>query len=237
VVDDEIGVLESLADLLRKEFHVLATSDPDQALKVLETEDVAVVLTDQRMPKLTGSELLVKALNLSPTTVRVLLTGYADIEVVIQAVNESKAFYYLTKPWSNAQILDLVRSAVRTHALAGEERKLVKELSLAGNAIALTALRSDLARDHQETLSRDVSELRAAVAAAWSTVSRLKKIEQRVPVCISCGKMRAPDATWHDLVKYLRETSRTVSEAVCPECAADPRASPGLAVKEKSGSV
>jgi DNA-binding NtrC family response regulator len=227
VVDDEVGVLESLADLLRKEFHVLATSDPDEALKVLETEDVAVVLTDQRMPRLTGTDLLAKASNLSPATVRVLLTGYSDIEAVIQAVNEAKVYYYLAKPWDNARILQLIRTAVRTHALAGEERKLLKELAQVGKETAIRSLRSDLVRDHEETLSLDVARLRAAVASAWATVSHLKKIEEKVPVCVVCNRMKAPDASWNDLVTYLRETSGALSGTLCPECAAIPRNAPG----------
>jgi FixJ family two-component response regulator len=220
VVDDEREVVESLADLLRREFHVLATSDPDEALALLETEDVAVVVTDQRMPKLTGSALLARAANLSPDTVRVLLTGHADIEAVIQAVNEAKVYYYLAKPWDNARILELIRGAVRTHALAGEERKLFRELGLLGREVAISALRSDLARDHEETLSMGIADLRVALAGAWATLAHLRKIEEKIPFCASCQRMRTPDATWSDLVSYLKESSRALSNVLCPECVA-----------------
>ena len=73
VVDDERAVVESLAGLLRKEFHVFGTDDVEEAPRLLESQDIALILTDQRMPGVTGAELLARSVRIRPDTVRVLL--------------------------------------------------------------------------------------------------------------------------------------------------------------------
>jgi len=220
IVDDEPGVLESLADLLRRHFHVLATSDTDEALALLEAEEVSVILSDQRMPKMNGAELLTKASGLSPDTVRVLLTGYADIEVVVQAVNDAKIFYYLSKPWKNEKILDLVRTAVQTHSLAIKERRLMKDLGGLQVQQALSSLRPDAAGDSRDLLSRGVAEMRAGIASAQAWRSPLSQNLAQIPVCTSCRRTRTSDAAWTSLVEFLRASSLPVSDVLCPDCAA-----------------
>lgn len=236
VIDDEIEVLESLADVLRREFHVLATTDPGEALKLLEAHDVAVVLCDQRIGPSSGTELLVQASSLCPETVRILFSGYADIEAVIQSVNDAKVYYYLAKPWDNARILELIRSAVRTHSLAGEERRLLRELARLGKETALLGLRNDLVRDHEDGLSMRVSHLRAATARLQATYSQLKQIEERVPFCLSCARIRTPDATWSDLASFLK-ASGALSGALCPECSNAAGPSPGAGPEEGPAGV
>jgi DNA-binding NtrC family response regulator len=87
VVDDEQEITTSLADLFRRNYHVVTATSADDALAILKQQDVSVIVSDQRMPEKTGSELLAEAQLLNPDVVRIILTGYADIEAVIQAVN------------------------------------------------------------------------------------------------------------------------------------------------------
>jgi response regulator RpfG family c-di-GMP phosphodiesterase len=102
LVDDEPQMLVALEDLLGDKFTVLKTTSPDEALRVLEQEhDIAVVLTDQRMPKMTGDQLLSK-LEPSCRALRILITGFADLGAVVRAVNEGQIFAYITKPWDAA---------------------------------------------------------------------------------------------------------------------------------------
>lgn len=220
VVDDEPGVLESLADLLRKEFHVLGTTDPDEALSLLANEEVAVILSDQRMPKQTGAQLLAKASALSPDTIRVLLTGYADIEVVIQAVNDARVFYYLSKPWKNDSILDLVRTAVQKHGLAAEERGLLRKLRGLKSEEALSLMRVDLARDSTDFLSRDLADLRSGIATAELAQLHLNQGREKVQVCVSCQRAKAPGSGWTNLVEYLRSHTSSLRDVLCPACSA-----------------
>src|SRR5690606_37717058 len=99
LVDDEPQVLVALEDLLSDEFCVLKAQSGEDALKVIRGEpEIAVVITDQRMPKMTGDEFLTRLDQHAAT--RILLTGYADLSAVIRAVNEGKIFAYVTKPWN-----------------------------------------------------------------------------------------------------------------------------------------
>ncbi len=128
VVDDEQEITAALADLFRRNYHVVTANSAEQALTVLKAQDVAVILTDQRMPEKTGSELLAEACLINADAVRILLTGYADIEAVIQSVNEGKIFFYLTKPWHSQELEVVISNAMEHSLLLREKRQLIDQL-------------------------------------------------------------------------------------------------------------
>jgi response regulator RpfG family c-di-GMP phosphodiesterase len=109
VVDDEPLVLKSLERLFEDDFDVLKAESGAQALELLRANRVDVLVSDQRMPGMTGVELFERCTTVSPATMRILLTGYADLEAVRLAVNAGEVFRYLTKPWSNAVLRETVR--------------------------------------------------------------------------------------------------------------------------------
>jgi signal transduction histidine kinase/response regulator RpfG family c-di-GMP phosphodiesterase len=119
LVDDEPQVLVALEDLLSEEFCVLKAQSGEDALKVIRGEpEIAVVITDQRMPKMTGDEFLTRLDKHGAT--RILLTGYADLSAVIRAVNEGKIFAYVTKPWNAEDLWLTVHNAAEHFHLAQE---------------------------------------------------------------------------------------------------------------------
>src|SRR4028119_1576228 len=99
VVDDEPDVVKSVQDLLRLDYRVLGATRPEDALNLLTTNDVHVVLSDQRMPEMNGVEFLSRVRDQHPDAVRLLFTGYADIKAVIDAINEGNIYRYVAKPW------------------------------------------------------------------------------------------------------------------------------------------
>ncbi len=129
LVDDEPNITKALRRLLMEVDHydiMTATSGGD-ALKLLqEHSDVGVIISDQRMPQMTGVEFLAQARKLVPDAVRILLTGYADIEASINAINKGAVFRYLTKPWDDQDLLDVVAEAVRSFQLIAENERLNK---------------------------------------------------------------------------------------------------------------
>ena len=133
LVDDEPQVLLALEDLLGDRFEVTKTTSPDAALRVLEQErDIAVVVTDQRMPKMTGDQLLAK-LGPSCQTIRILVTGFADLNAVIRAVNEGSIFAYITKPWDERDLFAKLERAVARFRSARElmnEQQVLHDLLL-----------------------------------------------------------------------------------------------------------
>ena len=111
LVDDEERILRSLGLLLRMQYQVFATSDGYEALEILKRERIHVLISDQRMPVMTGSELLRRARECAPDTVRILLTGYADADAALESVNEGEIFRYINKPWGPKELRDTIAQA------------------------------------------------------------------------------------------------------------------------------
>lgn len=128
VVDDEPEVLRTVYDLFRLDYKVLTADRASVALRLLVENDVRVILSDQRMPEMTGVELLAQAARLRPDTTRLLFTGYADLSAVIDAINQGNVFRYISKPWEVSDFQAVVRQAVERSQLLFERRKLIEEL-------------------------------------------------------------------------------------------------------------
>ena len=129
MVDDERDVLRSIHDLLRLDYRVVTCQQGAEALEVLRSaEPVHVILSDQKMPEMTGVEVLRHAKVIRPETTRLLFTAYADIRTVIDAVNQGHIFRYLAKPWVPEELEAVVRQAVEHHDLIVEKNRLVAEL-------------------------------------------------------------------------------------------------------------
>jgi response regulator RpfG family c-di-GMP phosphodiesterase len=111
-VDDEPAILAALKVVFRRGYQVLTTTDGEEALQWLATRRVDVIVCDQRMPKITGVEVLSRARSVSPSTIRLLLTGYADNEAVLGAINDGEVHRFLNKPWDNTALRLSVEQAV-----------------------------------------------------------------------------------------------------------------------------
>lgn len=118
LVDDETRITRSLKMLFRNEFNVLTTDSGHEAIEIARTQPVAVVISDQRMPIMPGVEVLRGIREVSPNTMRLLLTGYADLAAVIGSVNEGEIFRFLQKPWDTEQIRADVRAAAQVAELS-----------------------------------------------------------------------------------------------------------------------
>jgi len=138
LVDDEALVLEGLQRQLRGRFEVTITSQPKQAMKLVVTNGpYAVVVSDLRMPEMDGVALLYSLRQLAPDTVRVLLTGYADLDAAIAAVNEGNVFRFLTKPCPAGMLIRALEASVEQHRLITAERVLLEQ-TLRGSLKTLT---------------------------------------------------------------------------------------------------
>ncbi len=126
-VDDEEGILKALRRLLSgADIDVLTASGGDEALKLLSNNKVSLIISDQRMPGMTGVELLHRAREISPDTPRILLTGYADIEATVEAINSGAIRYYLNKPWDDDLLLSRITESLETYRITVENRRLTK---------------------------------------------------------------------------------------------------------------
>lgn len=128
LVDDEPAILPSLAALLAPDFQILTASSADAAQAVMEKERVDLVLTDQRMPRRSGIELLEWVKEHSPRTVRLLMTGYGELDDAVEAINRGHVYYFLLKPWRTEELLQILRNAAEKVILEHNQDQLLAEL-------------------------------------------------------------------------------------------------------------
>ena len=152
LVDDEPRVLDSLEALLAMEYRILRADRPEAALDRLREQDVAVVLSDQRMPGMTGTELLARSREVAPDTVRMLLTAFTDTDAMMESINAAGVYHFLLKPWDPKELRHLVGRAVEHHRLSRERDTLLGDLAAKNAALERTlghlrAAQADLVRE------------------------------------------------------------------------------------------
>ena len=138
LVDDEEAILSALKRLLRRDgYEVLTATSGAQGLAVLAEHAVDVIVSDQRMPGMTGNDFLREALRLYPNTVRIALSGYTDLASIIGAVNEGAVYKFLTKPWDDQLLRSHVAQAFEQSHLAAENARLGEALRQAQRQLAV----------------------------------------------------------------------------------------------------
>ncbi|MGI8655031.1 MAG: response regulator [Pyrinomonadaceae bacterium] len=135
IVDDEPANLHVLERLFRHDYQVLTAESGADALTLLEQHDVALIMTDQRMPEMSGIDLLKRTATVRPHMVRMILTGYTDMEALVEAINSNVVYKYVTKPWSNDELRLTVSRALEHfetnkahHELEMSNRRLLARL-------------------------------------------------------------------------------------------------------------
>lgn len=112
VIDDEERILTALKSLLRSRYHVFTTTDGNKALDFLRKFQMHVIVSDQRMPVMPGVELLRRSREISPRSVRILLTGYSDLAAIVGSINDGEVYRFISKPWDNSELQTIVAEAV-----------------------------------------------------------------------------------------------------------------------------
>lgn len=136
IVDDETPNIRLLERLFQDHYFCLTASSGEEAIALLDQHEVAVIITDQRMPQMTGIELLKKSADRRPYMVRILLTGYTDLEALVEAVNCGLVYMYVSKPWNNddlklrvSRAVELYENNKRQHSLAATNERLKLRLN------------------------------------------------------------------------------------------------------------
>lgn len=152
LVDDEPRVLDALEALLAMDYRVLRAERPASALELLRGDDVAVVVSDQRMPGMTGTELLTRCRDEAPEAVRILLTAFTDLDALMESINAAGVYHFLLKPWDPQELRHLVGRAVEHHRLRREREGLVLDLAAKNGELRQTlahlqSTQADLVRE------------------------------------------------------------------------------------------
>jgi signal transduction histidine kinase len=135
VVDDHAAVIAAVEELFRGRYQVCGAHNVAEALAIIRQGQVAVVMADQRMPGVSGSELLAQVATLKPDVTRILMTAYTDLDAVMQAINQGKIYYFVSKPWESNELEAIIDRAVEYHDLLRERRRLIAQLQQANNEL------------------------------------------------------------------------------------------------------
>lgn len=202
IVDDEADVVQSLRDLLRREYNVLGATHAREGLRLLREHPVHIVMSDQRMPDISGVEFLRTVQHDCPDAIRLLFTGYADIKAVIDAVNEGHVYRYISKPWDTDELITVLHQAGEQFDLLQERRQLLE----------------DLRRKNQE-LEQANAELRRANALKEAFIS-VASHELRTPLTILLSlpdlalRMKSLDAATTDWFRRIQQAGTRLHRLV-----------------------
>lgn len=222
LVDDEAFILNALKRLLRRDgYHILTAEGGRQGLEVLATTPVDVIVSDQRMPGMTGVEFLREARKRFPDTVRIVLSGYTELQSVTDAINEGAVYKFLTKPWDDEHLRANIADALRQRTLASENQRLHAQLeSTHAELLKAHAQLADLVRQQQKRLVQDevvigVShEIFDAVAVPIMGVDDSGMVVLINAAAQRCFPLAAPGAMLQDSPALL-PLARALQEASC----------------------
>lgn len=136
LVDDEENITSALARLLRRDgYHILRANSGQEGLELLVNHTVGVIISDQRMPNMSGTEFLTKVRELYPDTVRIVLSGYTELSSVTEAINRGAVYKFLTKPWEDDLLRANIEEAFQRYEMRIENARLTLELRAANEAL------------------------------------------------------------------------------------------------------
>ncbi len=172
-IDDDPNVLSALKRIFRrKDCTVLTCLDGNHGLKVLAENDVAVVVVDQRMPGQSGIEVLRKVQDISPDTIRVMLTGHIDVELALEATNRGEVYRIIRKPWDELELQVIIRQCLEKYNLIQENRRLQAQL--------LNQTRVEMVKAMIITLNHEINNPLSALALDIQTLSRAFENKQEL---------------------------------------------------------
>ena len=160
-VDDEQKNLDSFKVIFRRDYDITVAESASEGLKVMAERDVKLVITDQRMPNMTGIEFLEKISNIYPDVTRVILTGYSDEEAIISAINKGKVFRYITKPWKKDELKQTIDYALDAYRLRSQNKELLTRLKKTNKEL-------------DEFVYRTSHDLRAPIASILGLINLAK---------------------------------------------------------------
>ncbi len=175
LVDDEENILAALRRLLRRDgYRILTAASAADGLQCLACEEVDVIVSDQRMPGMTGVEFLHRAKDLYPNTLRMVLSGYTELQSIIDAVNEGAIYKFLTKPWDDERLRGHIAEAFQQKELADENRRLVRQVDRANVDLAAV----------NEKLARTLSQQREQADLLATSRGNLREVCEELPLAL-----------------------------------------------------
>jgi two-component system response regulator HupR/HoxA len=218
IVDDEPANLQKLKRTFVQDYIVHEALSGEEALQVLRTHAVAAIITDQRMPGMSGAELLKHSLEVRPDTVRIILTGYTEVEDLMDAINQGHVDRYVTKPWDPGSLLETVRRELERWQLKRENLRLTRELEEANERLARENLRL-------QTEMEALGDRKSQFVYRSRAMEDLLRLLDRVVKTDSTVLIQGETGTGKELLaRYLHQGSQRSAQPFVPvNCGAIPR--------------
>ncbi len=173
LVDDEENILRSLKRVFRRDGYTILTANGGQAgLELLKEHEVGVILSDQRMPQMNGTEFLKEAKVVRPDSVRIVLSGYTDLESVTEAINQGSIYKFLTKPWEDELLRNNIKEAFEAYELKLENDSLNEQVQSAYKELEAANKKLKDAAEEKESL----------IEIRTSALDMTRQIFERIPV-------------------------------------------------------
>lgn len=169
-IDDEPRILRSLKMHFRQSHDVFTTTDATELMKYVSEHDVQVVISDQRMPDKQGTEVLRDIKEASPNTIRILLTGYADLNAVIDSVNDGEIYRYITKPWQNDELKKIVNKATEIAQQTQDITQNMKQGDESQSFMNASSKRNILVLDDDESIYQEIkNQFKSTYTVSWAS--------------------------------------------------------------------
>lgn len=189
-VDDELQILNSIERLLKRDegISMLKTQSPIEALEIIRSKEISLIISDNMMPEMKGIELLSKVRVESPETVRVLMTAYADLETALEAINTDGVFKFIVKPWDNSVLKDVIDEGVKRH-------RLIKSLQMADEGTMLSLAQTIELKDPYTKGHCDrVATYALMIADLYNISEEVKTRIKHGAWLHDCGKIGIPES-------------------------------------------
>lgn len=217
IVDDELANLQKLKRTFLEEFEVYEATGGEEAIELLKQKSISIIVTDQRMPGMSGVELLLRSLEINPDVIRIILTGYTEVEDLMDAINQGHVHRYITKPWEPFSLRAQVKRELERWELKRENQRLAEELKEANDRLSRE---NYLLRQEMEVLKESDGKL----VYQSKAVEELLRLLSRVVKTDSTILIQGETGTGKELVaRFIHEQSQRADEAFVPvNCGAIP---------------
>ena len=206
VVDDEEAIVKTFRLNYARDFAILGTSSPLEALRLLEDEPVAVLVTDQRMPEMPGTDLIQRALEIKPGLIPIILTGFADVDALVSAINLRRVYRYVPKPWNRDELRSTIAGAIEMFHVVRENATLLAEN---GRLVAeLERANEQLRRENRFLKEQTNAGGFAAIVGRSPALLRVIDRARRVAASASTVLIEGPTGTGKELLaRAIHEAS------------------------------
>ena len=215
-MDDEKENLVNFKYLFDDSYQIHITESAKQGLEIMERIPLKLIIADQRMPNISGIEFLEKVAQLRPDIVRILMTGYTDIELVIDAINRGGVYRYISKPWNENELKSTINNAIDLYNLRLENKEMMQSLRKTNADLAKEIKVREKVETALQTNLQELAEKNQALEDALAELGVLRGI---IPICSYCHKIRDDEGAWNQLESYIsKHSDAQFSHGICPGC-------------------